>query len=290
MDSPVEIFSELTLFVCTYVAKLGNINVNFEQLTHKLCKNLYGQVLAINSNYGHASQPGHESFIKYPKVLNDKASIYIKGRTRKIQGDGTCFNSAIEPVIKIDGSPEHKYYYIKCFPTTGETQIPGVIKDDFSDGHQVLTTFIEYLNSLQVGIKNDDDTVKQIYIDHEGPKMLNYKFKLNRENNRILINLISIADYLILLEQKQELSDWIAVELPFEIKEIKSPVDDIKVSFRFQTSIKRAPRINIFQEGKINILGAESIESAELIYIFLTDIFKMNWTKLINIKPEKDKN
>lgn len=291
MIAPTEIFSELNLFVCTYVAKLGNINVNFEQLTHKLCSNLSGNILALNSNYGHSAQIGHESFIKHPKTAtNDKSSsVYMKGRTRKIQGDGTCFNSAIEPVIKLDRSPEDKFYYIKCFPTTGETQIPGVINDDFSDGHDVLVTFINYLNALQIGIKDTDDTVKQICIEHEGPKMLNYKFKLNRETNRILINLIKVAEYLFLLEQGGEMNTWVPVTPPFDIKEIKSPVDDIKVSFRFQTSIKRAPRINIFQEGKINILGSESIESARLIYTFLTDIFRNNWMRLINVKPEKDK-
>lgn len=288
MIVPDNAFSDLNLFVCTYVAKLGNINVNFEQLTHNLCNKLSGNILAINSNYGHASQVGYESFIKHPKTAtNDKKLIYLKGRTRKIQGDGTCFNSAIEPVIKIDDISD-KFYFIKCFPTTGETQIPGVIRDDFSDGHQVLVTFIEYLNSLQIGIQNEDNTFKQIYIVSEGPKMLNYKFRLTRENDRILINLIKIAEYLLLLEQDKLTNDWVTVEMPFVIKEIKSPVDDIKVSFRFQTSIKRAPRINIFQSGKINILGSESIESAKLIYIFLSDIFKLNWMKLINVKPLSD--
>jgi hypothetical protein len=288
MIAPVEIFSELKLFVCTYVAKLGNINIGFEELTHKLCKNLRGNILAINSNYGHASQDGHESFIKYPKNINvEKQSVYMKSRTRKIQGDGTCFNSAIEPVIRLNNSAEDKYYYIKCFPTTGETQIPGVIRDDFSDGHEVLITFIDYLNSFQLGII-EDGIQKQIHIESEGPKMLNYKFRLIRENNRILINLTKIAEYLFLLEQNDEMETWFPVTLPFPIKEIKSPVDDIKVSFRFQTSIKRAPRINIFQEGKINILGSESIESAKLIYNFLTEIFRSNWSKIINIKPERD--
>lgn len=288
--APTEIFSELNLFVCTYVAKLGNININFEQLTHMLCGSLSGNILAINSNYGHASQIGCESFIKHPKIVdNDKAHVYIKGRTRKIQGDGTCFNSAIEPVIKLDNSSDDKYYYIKCFPTTGETQIPGVILSDFSDGHDVLVTFINFLNALQIGIKKND-IIQQIYIESEGPKMLNYKFKLNREHCRILINLIKIAEYLFLIEQEEDISPWIRIFAPFPIKEIKSPVDDIKVSFRFQTSVRRAPRINIFQEGKINILGAESIDSAQLIYIFLTDIFRSNWSKLINVKPEKDKH
>ena len=290
MNVPDKIFSDLKLFVCTYVAKLGNINVNFEQLSYKLAENLSGNILAVNSNYCHASQSGHESFIKRPKVVsNNKEIVYIKGRTRKIQGDGTCFNSAIEPVIKLPESAEDKVYYIKCFPSTGETQIPGVIMEDFSDGHQVLVTFIDFLNSLQIGIKDSVTNIsKDIFIEYEGPKMLNYKFILTRENDRILINLIRIAEYLMILERKEENELWISVDLPFEIKEIKSPVDDIKVSFRFQTSKKRAPRINLFQCGKINILGAESVDSAILIYRFLTDVFKNNWSRLINIKPLKD--
>ncbi len=293
MIVPDDIFSELNLFVCTYVAKLGNININFEQLTYKLCNNLYGNILAINSNYGHASQSGYETFIKHPKKVN-KDHLYMKGRTRKIQGDGTCFNSAIEPVIKLDNTNENKFYYIKCFPTTGETQIPGVINSDFSDGHDVLVTFIKYLNDLHLGIERDGN-INNIYIESEGPKMLNYKFKLNRENNRILVNLLKIAEYLFILESSGKNNEinkdnWIIIDTPFPLKEIKSPVDDIKVSFRFQTSYKRSPRINIFQAGKINILGSESNESAELIYKFLTDVFKNNWTKLINIKPLNDAN
>lgn len=324
MITPIEVFSELKLFVCTYVAKIGNININFEQLTHILCGNLSGNILALNSNYGHSAQPGYEYYMKHQNT--SASSSNAKGRTRKIQGDGTCFNSAIEPVIKLDESREDKVYFIKCFPTTGETQIPGVINDDYSDGHNVLVTFIDYLNGLQLGIQQDG-IIQQIYIEHEGPKMLNYKFKLNRESDRILINLIKLAEYLTTVERHMHSNsfdpsdcadtctdgvdnsaivdssngrvnsnvngtviygDLCLIKFPFPIKEIKSPVDDIKVSFRFQTSVKRAPRINIFQEGKINILGAESESSAIAIYEFLRDTFKHNWHKLINIKPEKD--
>jgi len=288
MEIPSEIFSELTLFVCTYVAKLGNIKISFEKLTHTLCENLFGNIIAINSNYGHMSQKGYEQFLKKPKI---NSNLYLRNRSRKMQGDGTCFNSAIEPVIKLDSSKEGKYYYIKCFPTTGETQIPGVINEDFSDGHEVLVLFVNYLNSLKVG---NDNSI--IFIEYEGPKMLNYKFRLNRSSDRILINLISFSKYLQFLEIHKTdenltyiLEDWVMIYPPYTIKEIKSSVDDIKVSFRIQTSEKRSPRINIFQEGKINILGADSIESAREIYKFLTNLFKYNWTKLINIKPEKDK-
>jgi hypothetical protein len=274
----IEVFSELKLFVCTYVAKLGNICINFEELTHLLCNNLSGNILAINSNYGHASQVGYEHFIK--KIKKDK-HLSQKGRIRKIQGDGTCFNSAIEPVIKINDSG--KYYFIKCFPSTGETQIPGVIENDLSDGHNVLVTFIDFLNGLNLSDKIDE----KIYICSEGPKMLNYKFKLNIDNNS-LINLLKLSN-LLLCSQNPDLNDtWLLIDLPYNITEIKSSIDDIKVSFRFQTSDTRAPRINIFQGGKVNILGSESAESSINIYKYLNEIFILNWNILVRTRPVKD--
>jgi hypothetical protein len=286
MNTPDKTLSDLTLFVCTYVAKLDNLNISFEKLTDILCNNLSGNILAINSNFGHASQLGYEELIKSPKQESDKKCT-IKKRTRKVQGDGTCFNSAIEPIIKLKNLNIQKNYFIKCFPTTGETQIPGVIREDFLDGHEILTIFVDFLNDLNLGVKDENNIPKKIYIKHEGPKMLNYKFKLIRVNENILINLINVATYL--LNNTNESLDWIYIPFPFEIKEIKLPVDDIKISFKFRTSDRRSPRINIFQEGKINILGAETVESAHIIYKFIYNMFKHNWNKLISIKPEKDK-
>ena len=283
MQIPIEVFTKLNLFVCTYVAKLGNININFEELTYILMKNLSGNVLAINSNYGHAAQKGYEHFIKSPKTKT-KNNTQIKNRTRKMQGDGTCFNSAIEPIIKLN---DNKCYFIKCFPTTGETQIPGVIEQDNSDGHKVLLMFIDYLNKLKLGTV-ENDIVKDIYIINEGPKMLNYKFRLNIVHDRILINLINLTEYLMVLKNNIKDTDWNIVSLPFIIREIKSPVNDTKVSFKFQTTSSRTALIILFYRGRINILGAESYNSAQSIYDFLTQIFKLNWDRLIGLKPLKD--
>jgi hypothetical protein len=277
-------FSDLTLFVCTYVAKITNINMSFKQLTPIICDNLTDVIIAINSNYGHAAMPGYEYLIKHPKkpVVSENY-LYLKGKSRKVQGDGTCFNSAIEPVIKLPNSKENKFYFLKCFPTTGETQIPGVILDDFSDGYNVLTVFVKYLNTLK-DIKIDDNEL--IGISYSIPKMINYKFKLNHMTSSMLVNLFKVAEYLQKSEQRINTDN---ITIPFIIKEVKLPVDDIKISFRMKTSEKRNPRINIFQGGKINILGAESTTSARLIYEYMTNIFKMYWHDFITIKPLSDK-
>lgn len=285
-------FSDLTLFVCTYVAKLENINISFEVLTEILSTKLTKNVVAINSNYGHFALPEYEKFIKRPKKK------LLQNRTRKIQGDGTCFNSAIEPVIKLNDNTD-KYYLIKCFPTTGETQIPGVIRGDLSDADEVLDIFVNYLNDLNVNVGIDG---KKITVINKQPKMLNYKFRLNKDSDNILINLINLNEYFYLLEQYKiiktnnenyvnKLNDfWNMVYPPFFIKEVKSSVDDIKVSFKIQTSINKFPRINIFQSGKINVLGANNEDSIKLFYQFISELFTKNWDKLINIKPVKDVN
>lgn len=288
MLPPDQIFSPCAVFVSTYVAKLSNLHVPFEKLTEIISNNLGNNIVAINSNFGHAAVPEYKAQIKPPKKIDS-----TKGRTRKIQGDGSCFNSAIEPVIKIDSSSSNKLYYVKCFPTTGQTQIPGVIHSDFSDGHEVLVTFVNYLNNLKI-------TDSTISILNEGPNMVNCKFELNRSSDRLLINLMKLSEYLQIIELNKYINDseseednysgeWHIIKPPFYIKEVKSPVDDIKASFKASVTDKRSPRINIFQEGKVNILGGLDIESCNLIYEFLNNIFRHNWKHLINIKPEKDK-
>jgi hypothetical protein len=373
----------LTLFVCTYVATLGNLHMNFVALTRRLCARPRGSLLAVNSNFGHAAQPGYEHYLKTPKPPPERRTP-SRGRARKFQGDGTCFNSAVEPVVAIDhpGIDEDKVYFTKCFPSTGETQVPGVVCPDLSDGHVVLEAFVAQLNELSVGdlefartldvpsepeqtlgpefvpvklyqyssgrgpggagIKllktqgfelvggtdlwyfRQEPTLgppelpageirlvegqkplyarrKKVVILREQPKMINYKFRVVRNSPRILINLSNLAKYLRELEftkasvsnplpalQEVRFHGWPAIVLPpFPVRETKPPTDDVKVSFRFQGA-NRAPRVNVFQEGKINILGADTVESAELIYAYFVRLFTANWQMLICLQPRRD--
>lgn len=299
-------FTSIILFVCTYVAKFNNINISPAKLTEIMCASLHGPLIALNSNYGHACQPGYEHLLKFPKPSVERKTP-MRGRVRKIQGNGTCFCSAIEPILAIDhpGIREDKIYKLKCFPTTGETQVPGVICADLSDGHAVLNVFINYLNDLKIGIKDplseDPDSCLQITAVSEQPKMLNYKFRINRNSPRILVNLRMLAIYLNILEvtklvegatlsddQKNKFAGWSTIVLPpYPVRETKPPIDDVKVSFRFRGQ-DRAPRINIFQEGKINILGADSVNSASRIYKFFSELFVNNWAMLICLQPRRD--
>lgn len=295
-------FTESKMFVCTFVAKLTNLHIDFIELTQLLCKNVpEGNILAINSNFGHISQADQAAHLKLLKKVK-KIKNEPRKRPRKIQGDGTCFNSAIEPVIKIDNAklPANKVYYIKCFPSTGEIQIPGVILPTFEDGTQALEVFINYLNKLGIGDIDSATLVpKKISIEYTRPKMINHKFNLIRSSPRILIALSNLYLYVSEYERLklfdgteqqpiEKLSEWEQIPPPFQIRESKFPIDDVKVSFKIVDGA-RTPRVNIFQSGKINILGTDSLETSEKIYKFFIKLFEKNRAKLILLQPKRDK-
>jgi len=299
----------LVLFVCTYVADLTNLSVDFRALTQRICeteKDLPLPVVAINSNFGHRCRPGYEELLKAEAKPSKKLS---RGRPRKVQGDGTSFNSAIEPILTIThpGVRAGKIYKVKCFPTTGATQVPGVICPDLSDGHVVLVEFVNYLNRLGLGTPDAEGVPRPITIGSEKPKMINYKFRVVRSTPRMLINLNALTEYMTILEnaqiawhpqeskgfepteaQSELFQDWPALmPPPFLIRETKPPTGDVKMSFRF-TGKDRCPRVNVFQEGKINILGADSFEVGELIYDYFNQLFTANWTALVCLQYRRD--
>lgn len=297
-------FTPLTLFVCTYVAKLSNLHVGFVELTRIMCGRLRGGILAVNSNFGHAAQPGYEHFLKRPRPPAAEPAVPARTRARKVQGDGPCFNSAVEPVVFIDhpGLPDDKEaYFIKCFPTTGEMQVPGVVLPTLEDGHRVLVDFVSYLNWLEVGDRDEAGRPRPVAIISERPNMINSKFRLVCNSPRILVNLHALAEYLGLLEavkavegrpitdpRASHFDEWPALVLPpFPVRETKAPIDDVKVSFRFESG-RGAPRLNVFQSGKINILGADSDGTGRRIYDFFDALFRANWRRLVTLRPRRD--
>jgi hypothetical protein len=276
-------FTSLCMFVCTYEAHLSNLKINHEKLFELLTKknDNWGNVVALNYNFGHAAKNGYEHYIKHPRVIDGNYSIAPPGRRqRKLQGDGTCFNNTIESVIipTQTGEKTNKVYNIKCFPTTGETQVPGVIMDSLEDGKVVVQHWVNYLNTAL--------TISPlITIEREGPIMLNFKFRLIRASPRIILNLDAIASLL------ENVIDG-KIDSPYNVREIKPPTEDLKLSVKFIVVCENRPykkvRVNIFLRGKINILGANSFEVAHKIYDFLSHILKTKWSLLVFLQPLPD--
>lgn len=299
VDTPL---TALKMFVCMYVAQLEGPRIGFVELSQIIVANLRGAVVALNNNFNHGCQPGYEHLVKHPKPPAVRLAP-ARGRPRKIQGDGTCFNSAVEPILSIDhpGVDPAKVYMVKYFPTTGQTQVPGVLCPDLSDGAAVLRTLVTYLNELGLGAADAHGQRPVFRTVLEQPKMLNYKFRIVRSTPRMLINLQALTVYMSALEgarlagagpcsevQAARFAAWPAIVLPpYPIRETKPPTDDVKVSFRFRGET-RSPRINVFQEGKINILGADTVQAADLIYEFFMRLFSANWAALICLRPRSD--
>jgi hypothetical protein len=278
------------LFVCTLVASIGGNTMSFPDLTNLVCNRPHPQLLAVNSNFGHSCQPGYENLLKHVKPPSAKK--LVKGKPRKFQGDGTYFQSAIELIFRInhpDVDPG-KIYKVKFFPTTGETQIPGVILPDLKDGDIVLSLFVDYLSSV---------LESPVVIHSSNPNMLNYKFCVICKSPRVLIDTVALTNYMIAMEKLKICSanpiksveleghGWVVIIPPYPIRETVPPFHGNKVSFLMEGE-KREPRINIFGSGKINILGSDTMEFADLIYNFFVELFTANWNKLIAVTPRKD--
>ena len=289
------------MFVCTYMAKLSeNLPTEVKTtlaFTKLIMDNLNEDIVAVNSNYGHASIDAFKSYIKSPKQR-----LSTKGRIRKVQGDGSCFNHCVESIIRIDREfarekslQEDKVYMVKCFPTTGTLQVPGAITEDVSDAPAILEKFLKYLNGLlktNIGVIN-----KEI-------KMINYKFRLVINSRPItdlgmIVRIREFMKYLLLIEKSArsekdreivydklgELGHKIILPTPFKIREIAS--DDVKTSFKLECMDSR-PRITIFHSGKMSIVGGRDIDEIKMIYTYLKAVFQTCWDFFVVPLPKQD--
>ena len=184
--------TEPIMFVATFEAKLSNVSMPMEDAITMV--DLRMPIVALNCNFGHKCLPGYEKYLK----LKPKKAV----GTRKGQGDRTCFNSALEPVIVLDRGdiPPSKVYYMKCFPSTGEVQVPGVLLPDMSDGTEAVNAWVGLLNYCGLGDADNEGDPLNIAVIRSRPNMINFKFRIKRASPRVLIDLYCMASYFNTLE------------------------------------------------------------------------------------------
>jgi hypothetical protein len=312
------VFSPPVMFTCTYEARLANIGRTHKELSGVLAPLVVtgrGAVKALNSNYVHVCQPGFERFLKRPAPQGRQQAgggrlAPTNARQRKPQGDATCFNSALEVTIipgAADAPPPAvqavyaanpgKYYAVKSFPSTGQTQVPGVVCPDYADGALVARLWAAFLTEAGVGV----DPAARVGIEGERPIMVNFKFHLLRSSERVILNLPRIIRRLETLKAaasagegggKEQGAGGGSPPLPFQIREIKHPQDGQNLSFKFVCPVQggggKKVRVNIFYRGKVNILGACDAESPRRIHDFLGALFTAHWTEFVGLKPRPD--
>jgi hypothetical protein len=255
-----------------------------------------GSVVCVNSNFGHFTTYGYEAFIKFPRTQVGTSVV------RKKQGDGTCFNSEVEPTIKLSKAQaggKKDIYLTKFFPTTGNMQIPGSISPTLSDGIEVARVWTEFITRHGLVA---DPTVP-VEIERICCVSMNFKFRLRRRCDRTIVDFDSIYEYLLDGQTNNT--------LPYPITLLKKSGEESKLSFKIQPST-HPTAVNIFLTGKIDILGAKlSINVADIldngsvvvpgkkcdindIHEFLTNMFNEHWEDMVCLVPlidsEADKN
>jgi len=317
--APVEPpFSPPFLFVCTYEAELSNLATPHAALIRRLEPR--GAVKALNCNFGHKAQPGYERFLKSPPPRPEggwalRPGVEAAGddppphqlapamvKQRKLQGDGTCFNSAIEAIIipgpddaipaavrQVLATHAEKHYAVKSFPTTGKTQVPGVLDAGLADGAYISRLWAQYLTEEGAGAVPG----LPVAVRAEKPIMQNFKFHLQRLSPRIIIDLHRLVGRLEELKNRQQEAEEGPGEpgaLPYPIRELKHAQDNQNISFKFQVAREKKVRVNVFFRGKVNILGAGDPQSAQQIYDFLTALLRDHWTTFVVIRPLSDQD
>ena len=273
------------MFVATFEAKLNNISMPMDDAIAMIDPKY--PVVAINSNFGHKCVPGYE---RYLKIKPGKVA-----GTRKGQGDRTCFNSALEPVIILarEGIPASKVYYMKCFPSTGEVQVPGTLLPDMSDGTEAVNAWVGLLNYCGLGDADKEGDPLNIAVIRSRPNMINFKFRIKRASPRVLVHFLKLdlkdaEGKTISSKEADAILDKLPhgtsmVAPPFPVRETKPPIEDVKLTFKFGKI-----RVKIFQRGKINILGSDSFESANKIHSYLTDLLVANRRQFTRLQPRSD--
>lgn len=281
------------MFVATFEAKLTNLSMPMADAI--VMVDAAYPIIVINSNFGHKCVPGYEAHLKLKPKKTPGA--------RKGQGDRTCFNSALEPIIVLD-RPDiraDKVYKMKCFPSTGEVQVPGTLKEDMSDAVAAVEAWAALLNYHGLGDADAAGDPSPIAVESSRPNMINFKFRIVRASPRILIDLYCMADYFVALEEHKVVAGRALTEReqdaaldavphgtalvvpPFAVRETKPPIEDVKLTFKFGRV-----RVKIFQRGKVNILGADSFEAAHAIHAYLADLLEANRAKFIRVQPRSD--
>jgi hypothetical protein len=223
-------------------------------------------VLTINCNFGHVACPEGKRYLKLKRREKKKNT---NCKSRKLQGDGTCFNSTLEPVIRLGHNKAGKVYYMKCFTTTGQTQIPGTLELDASDGRRALAIWVSYLHSRGLPVE----------IEWSRVNMRNFKFALRRPSPRLIINLSGLFQHLRNVET--------IPGTPLKLLELKESHDNARLLFQARSATRKV-RVIIFQYGKINFLGTDSFETKDIVFKFLSDLFAAHWNDFTILCPLPD--
>lgn len=251
---------------------------------------LEGEIVVVNSNFGAVWQPHYENRVK--REGKQQVIAPAGHRHRQPEGHGGSFNSSLEPICHIDPDSvvgrrlqardeDERIYKMKFFPSSGSTQVSGVVLPDYADGHRAFEAWVALLNkSLLLGgpAKIADRSI--------AVEMANFKFQLQRTTERQVIDFDAFCAIIT------DPLEPIQPPAPVDTNTIKYPVEGAKASFKMMWTDGRRtknPRVNLFlNSGRINLLGFPSKEFAEEVFQYLQDVFQAHWSDVVVLQPLPD--
>lgn len=248
--------------------KLSNVRFHEEQLIQIIIPK--HEVIRVKCNYGDKFSRSYQIPQPAERKSNRGRKKKIKeSKNRKIQGDGTCFNSQITLYIVLDEN-YNKTYKVKVF-RNGTIKIPGVLNSDLSDARRVIQIVVQVLKECLL-------TNVELISLHA--TMRNYKFNVADESQ--LVNIEVLKQKFIDAEiNKDPLINGI-----FQIKYNPERYPGLSVKFTTPnaTNKKKETTIKMFQSGKINIDGANEQDQALYYYNMLNE-FYLQYEKEIIFTP-----
>jgi len=203
------LFTVMRNSVSTIEGRIDGVYIDERALTDLECE---GNIVAIDSNFHHSKLASYRPVVA-KKSNRGRKKHPKKRKARKLQGDGSCFNSQItfttvgshireNPLVEIAGKLQPliddphskkakklpgnrelvtKEYKIKVF-RNGKISIPGVLTEDFSDIQGPLLDLCDYISRLF-------DEPVELY----GLKAVMNNYKLFIKDGKI--DIIQLQDY-----------------------------------------------------------------------------------------------
>jgi hypothetical protein len=264
-------------------------NVQFHE--RELIKDVVpdSSIVQYRCNYGKVTHEGYTELVKTRTTNRGRKKKPKRKKRRKVQGNGTDFNSQITCIVLSTLAPPPspdghivvgaKVHKIKVF-RTGKLQLPGVHQSTIDDAIACTKQIVHIMNRyLHAG---ETDPSKHTELINMNPVMKNYKFVVNLPSKHI-IDLNTLREILIL--ERSTRSSAIQLSPHPVIFTIRYTRQETKLSIKMITPIPgnvlKKTRINIFMRGKVNILGAFHFHVTMQIYEYLHYLFDTHFRELI---------
>ena len=274
----MNILTDPQLFTRTINGQLINIKFYEESLIKVINKKQFvgfDSLVSAKCNYGFVQNKIYKEIginnNNIQKRRGRKKKIKIK-KNRKIQGNGSSFNSQITFRIKYFD----RIYSMKLF-RTGKYGIHGLIDTNIENHNNIIDILCKYLNYLfdRSLIKNDLITVEYYQI-----VMSNYKLCI-KSYNKFFINLINVYN---ILKSKRDIqvitkSKYIIYMINYNTQRSNLTFDLIKI---IDNKIDNKVKVIIYLSGKINMLGNTTDDMKQVIYNLLHNMIIYNGNDIIN--------